>query len=803
VERIDKLVAELTLEEKISLVHGRDMMATNAVPRLGIPHLYVTDGPHGARGRSFGGPSAAAFPCGTAMGATWDPDLIGEVGVALAGQVLSKGANILLGPTMNIHRSPLAGRNFECISEDPFLTSRTVVSYIRGLQSTGEVGGCAKHYIANDSEFERHTISSEVDERTLREIYLPPFEASVREADVWWVMTAYNRINGTYAAEHAELLQTILRDEWGFQGLVVSDWWGTQSTVPSATAGLDLEMPGPGVYFADNLLEAVRTGAVAESIVDEKVRRVLETMERAGRLDGPEETSETSLDLPADRALIRRVGAESCVLLRNEGDVLPLRDLGRVAVVGPLAQTASTGGGGSSAVVAHYETTPLDGIRAALGDGVEVVSAVGCLAYKLLPELQHRLASSDGEPGLRIDYFDNPDLEGAPVRTEVTTRFRQRWLNQNPVGDARFSARLSGTFTPDTSGVWTFSLVAASRARLAIDGHEVVDNWTDPQRGDAFFGLGSSEQTGTIELQAGSPHAITVEFRAAAPQVGMLLVGCLPPMASDPIGEAVEAARDADAAVVVVGTNAEWETEGNDRDSMDLPGDQVELIRAVAAVQPNTAVVVISGAPVTMDWTSDVPAVVQTWFGGQESGNAIADVLFGAVNPSGKLPTTIPARYEDNPAFANYPGSGGSVSYEEGVFVGYRHYDANGVEPAFPFGHGLSYTTFGYGDLVVERASLDEVVVSIDVTNTGDVAGKEVVQLYVSDVKASVPRPPQELKAFEKVALEPGATKTVRFTLDRRALSFWSDGWTAEPGEFELRCGSSSRDIRATVSFTV
>ena len=798
VKRVDKLVSELTLEEKVSLCHGIDFMSTTPVERLGIPRMWMSDGPAGARGRGWGGPTSTWFPCGTALGATWDTELVREVGAAIGDNLIAKGAIVLLGPTMNIHRSPLAGRNFECYSEDPFLTSRMAVAYIEGLQSRG-VGACAKHFVCNDSEFERMTISSEVGDRALREIYLPPFEASVREAGSWWVMGAYNALNGVMCCENAELLQTILRDEWGFDGVVVSDWWALKSTVGAANGGCDLEMPGPGRFFRDALLDAVRSGDVDEATIDAKVRRLLTTMERADILDRSEEPIEQALDRPEDRELVRRAGAESIVLLRNEDNVLPLDGVETLAVIGPLADVAAPGGGGSATMTPHYEVTPLDAIREVVPGAV---FARGCTAYRQTPELPARLVRD-----ATIEFFDDLDLQGDVMHSAALERFDVRWVNDAPV-EGRFSARVTGTFTPDTDGAWTLSLLAAGRARLFLDDELVVDNWTSPEPGEGMFGLASAEQRAIVDLASGRDYALRLEYRSRAPMAAGFHVGALPPGADD-LARAVDLARQADAAVVVCGTGPDWETEGRDRESMDLPGPQDDLIRAIAAANPRTVVVLVTGAPVTMPWADDVPAILSAFFGGQEAGHAIADVLFGRTNPCGKLPTTYPVRYEDNPAFVNYPGEGGRVHYGEGIFVGYRYYDAKDVAPRFPFGHGLSYTTFEYGDLTVDRDAIqagDDVVASIDVTNSGGLAGKEVVQLYVRNEHSSFARPRKELKAFRKVALEPGETTTVGFTLDERALSFWNPAtheWTAEPGDFELLCGSSSRDIRATARFTL
>lgn len=793
---IEKLIAELTLEEKVALCHGSDFMSTVPIERLGIPRMWVTDGPHGARGRGWGNTTSAAIPCGTALGATWDVELLWEIGELLGHQVRSKGANILLGPTMNLHRSPLAGRNFECYSEEPYLSARLASACVEGMQSVAGIGACIKHLVCNDSEFERMTISSEVDERTLREVYLLPFEHCVKDAPAWSIMTAYNKLNGTYCAEHDWLLKDVLRGEWGFEGYVISDWWGTKSTVPSANAGLDLEMPGPGVWFGEALLQAVQNGEVSEETIEWKVRRLLLTMEAGGRFDDPADTAEEALDRPEDRELIRRAGAEAIVLLKNSGEVLPIVGAKRVAVIGPNADVARFGGGGSSEVIPHYTVTPLDAIRSATD--AEVVFARGSTPYTMLPAIDPRLID-----GFEVDFFEGLDLEGDPAAHQRIDRAAHRWIGNVPVSSDRFSTRLTTTFTPDEDGDWTFGLVAAGRARLLVDGELVIDNWSEFEPSPVFFGMGSKEKTGTVAMRAGQPRTLVVEYRAATSFAAGVHVGAIRPIGADRIAEAVEAAKSSDVAIVIVGLDPESETEGRDRESMNLAGDQDDLIRAVAAANPNTVVVINAGCVVSMDWSDDVAAICHAWYGGQECGNAIADVLFGKVSPSGKLPQTVPMRYEDNPAFTNYPGADGLVRYEEGVFVGHRHYDERDIEPRFPFGHGLSYTSFEYGTLEIDRAG-DDVVAYIDITNTGERAGKEVVQLYVSDVESSLPRPPRELKAFDKISLEPGETRNVRFVLATRAFQFWgSGGWTLEPGEFQLLAGSSSRDIRSTASLTL
>jgi beta-glucosidase len=816
-QRIERLVAELTLEEKVSLLGGLDMWHSPGVPRLGIPALKVTDGPSGARGGSFSeGPSAACFPCGTALAATWHPELVARVGEALGQEARSKGAHVLLAPTVNIHRSPLGGRNFECYSEDPHLAARIAVAFVRGVQSQG-VGTSIKHFVCNDSEFERHTISSEVDERALREIYLVPFEAAVEEADPWSVMAAYNRLNGTYCAEHERLLGDILRGEWGFEGFVVSDWFGTRSTADAVTAGLDLEMPGPPRFMGEKLLTAVQAGDVAESVVDAAVRRALRARLRAGAFESPEEPPERAIDLPEHRRVARAAAAEAIVLLKNEGNALPLdaSALESLAVIGPNADAAHIQGGGSARVPPHYAVTPLEGIRERAGGSVEVRFELGCTSHRSLPALDARHVTpgaGEGERGLRVEYFNNLDLSGEPALVKVSRQAEFYWLGAFAAGvdPRKFSARVRGTFTAPEAGAYTFGLTSAGLSRLFVDGRQVVDNWTSQSPGESFFGAGSAEVSGAVELERGQSCELCIEYaRRNAPVMAGLKVGCLPPVPDDALERAVARAASCDAAVVVVGLNAEWETEGRDRLDMELPSRQAELIERVAAANPNTIVVVNAGAPVRMDWIDAVPAALQLWYPGQECGNALADVLFGDVNPSGKLPQTFPKRLEDTPAYRYYPGENGKVVYGEGVFVGYRHYDARGIEPRFPFGHGLSYTRFDYADLRVsplEAGPGDPIELAVDVANAGSRAGQEVVQLYVRDVEASVSRPERELRGFAKLELQPGERRTLRFALEPRALSFWDPAraqWVAEPGEFEVLVGSSSRDIRARTAFAL
>ena len=809
--RIEDLVGQMTLDEKLALIGGADAWRTNPVPRLGIPPIKVTDGPHGARGGTFGENRAASFPCGTALGATWNPDLVREVGAAIGAEATTKQCHVLLAPTLNIHRHPLAGRNFECYSEDPFLTARIGVGFVQGVQSTG-VAATAKHFVCNDSEFERMTISSEVDERALNEIYLPPFEAVVKEGQAWAAMTAYNRVNGTYASEHRGLI-SLLKDEWGFDGLLMSDWWGTYST-DCAEAGLDLEMPGRARFFGRRLREAIERGDVSASVLDDKVRRILRLAMRTGALDGPAEGPEASIDRPEHRALMRKVVAESAVLLKNDGGLLPLTPLSGalVALIGPHADLLCMQGGGSSAVEPHHVASLAAALREHLGDGVQVEHEPGCSIARRTPVLASGLTTLAGEPGVAVEYFDNPDLAGAPVVSGQAPRFELRWIAGTTPVPGQFSLRARANFTPSASGSHRFTLTSAGLSRLSFDGVLLIDNWTSQEPGTAFYGTGSAERGASVELAAGSQHEVVLEYQLAG-RVGVpgVTVGCQTPVASDLMERAVALAARADAVVLVAGLTAEWEAEGSDRRSMALPGEQDELIRRVAAANPKTAVILNAGSPVAMPWADGVPAILQAWYPGQEGGAGLADVVLGSADPGGRLPATFARRVEDHPSHVTYPGEAGKVSYGEGVFVGYRAFDRLGRAPLFPFGHGLSYTSFELGAPTLDAAAIragDSIRVTVPVTNTGSRAGSTVVQVYVRDVKSALMRPEKELKGFAKVHLGAGETRDAVVELGPRAFEAWdprTHGWVAEPGEFEVLAGESSAAISgsATLELTL
>lgn len=815
-DRVEQLLKQMTLPEKVSLLAGTNMWYTVPVERLGIPSLKMSDGPNGARGAgAFAtGVKATCFPTEISLASSWDTELIERVGQGLAREARAKGAQVLLAPTVNIQRSPLGGRNFECFSEDPYLTARMAVAYITGLQREG-VGASIKHFVCNDAEFERTTLSSEVRERALREIYLPPFKAAVREAKPWTVMASYNLVNGVAASENPYLLTEILRDEWGFDGVVISDWFDSvKSTVASVNAGLDIEMPFPR-WRGEQLLAAVERGEVAEASIDTSAHRVLQLLVKAGVFKYPKAMPEQALDTPEQRALVREAAADGIVLLKNEDDMLPLRheELTSIAVIGPNAKVAQIMGGGSAQVNTHYVITPFDGIAAKVEERVRVAYEPGCTNFKLLPLLNVDLilAGTEGtDHGLAVEFFNSPDLSGSPVLKELSQTPELQWFGTYPrsVNPERFSVRAVGRFTPNETGTHTFGLIGVGLIRLFIDGQEVVDNWTNQQQSEAYFGMGSSEVRAVVTLEAGREYLLTLEYaRGMALPLAAARLGYLPPVPTDIMERAAALASASDVAIVCVGFGGEWQSEGFDRPDMAMPGKQDELVERVAAANPHTIVVLNTGSPITMPWLAQVAAVVQAWFPGQECGNAIADVLFGDVTPSGKLPQTFPVRLEDNPSYLNFPGENGKVYYAEGLFAGYRYYDKKKITPLFPFGFGLSYTSFSYSSLRLSAREIgpnDILQMSVDITNTGKRVGKEVVQLYIRDKEARLQRPEKELKAFAKVLLAPGATKTVTLAISRDALAYYDDRaceWVVEAGEFEVLVGASSQDLRAAATF--
>jgi len=742
------------------------------------------------------------------MATSWNPELIERVGAALGSETHAMGCDILLAPCVNIVRHPLAGRNFESYSEDPYLAGRIGVAYVTGVQSQG-TGTSLKHYACNNQEIERMRGNSEVDERSLREIYLSQFETIVKEAKPWTVMCAYNRINGTYASENSYLLQEILRGEWGFQGAVISDWGANHTIVESVKGGLDLEMPGPAKYYGNLLFEALANWQIDEAAINEAARRMLRLIFQSGKMEGDGSRPAGAVNTPTHQALARELAEEAITLLKNEGGILPLKAeaLRSVAIIGPNAdEDFLISGGGSARVISPYFVSPLEGLKAKLGDRVEVGYVPGCSNYRLPPLIRiNYLTPPAGQGnGLKAEYFNTPALSDKPDLERLDARPEFWWANDGPLGHSLYAVRWTGSLIAPGTGRYVIGLANTATARLYLDGKLLVESVTPGQ--DSFR---LNTNLGTAELVAGHTYDLRVEFlkntKDSFSLIRLLFAFDPAPENDQRLSQATELAAKSDVAIVCVGMPEGYESEGHDRPDIELPGSQVELIRAVAKANPKTIVVLNAGAPVSMPWLDEAPVVVNALYPGMEGGAALARILLGEVNPSGKLTTTFPKRLEDTPAFNNYPGRR-EVLYGEGIFVGYRHYDLREVEPLFPFGHGLSYTSFEYSDLKItqplKRGTRSAAQAAVTVKNTGAVQGKEIIQLYVSDKQASLPRPPKELKGFAKVALDPGKSTTIKFDLDERAFSFYDPeqkGWVMEPGEFEILVGSSSRDIRARV----
>jgi beta-glucosidase len=811
---VEDLVADLTLDEKALLTAGRDGWSTAPIERLGIPSVRMTDGPNGARGSSLlgaGDVTSVCTPCGSALGATWNPALVERVGAMIGEDARTKGCRVLLAPCVNIQRTPLAGRTFESLSEDPLLAGQIAAAYVRGVQSRS-VAAVVKHLAGNESEFERYSIDVLIDERALREIYLVPFELAISEGGALGVMAAYNQLNGRFCSENEPLLQGLLREEWGFDGFVVSDWYANGSTLGCALAGLDLEMPGPGRFFGPALAAAVRRGEVAEAFVDQKARRLLKVFFKLGALDDPEH-EERSLDSGEHRALARRAASEGMVLLRNDG-LLPF-DLGRIrtlAVVGPNADRCEIMGGGSAKLRPHYRLSPLDAIRERLGRQVAILHEPGCRIDRAAPPV---VAPELASPGFSIHLYAGSKLAGDCACTLQREDGLLLFFEQPAPGldFDDFSFRARGAFTPRHDGAHLFTVVQAGRTRLYVDGALVLDSAADPPASGGHRRRGPyGEETMThVALAAGRGVDLLVEYSSAGTSASGrgVRLGVAAPEAPGMLERAVDAARAADCVIAVVGTNDGWESEGFDRTSMSLPGGQDELVVRVLEANPNTVVAVNAGAPVTLDWAERTRALLYTWFGGQEMAAALVDVLIGTAEPAGRLPMTFPRVIEQTPAYASPPSPDGSVRYAEGVLVGYRWFETGGVPPRYPFGHGLSYTRFEIAapELATRLlASHETLAIDVPVKNVGDRRGAEVLQCYVAPPDTRRLRPPKELKAFAKVWLDPGERVVARLELSERAWAHWDPGdgaWRVEPGIYKLHIGRSSSDIVHTASIEV
>jgi beta-glucosidase len=792
-KRVEALLGKLTLDEKITLLGGMEDFFTRPIPRLGIPPLKMSDGPLGVH--DYG--PATAYPAGIALAASWDEDLAKRVGISMGLDARARGVHFILAPGMNIYRSPLNGRNFEYFGEDPYLASRMAVGVIEGIQSQGVIA-TAKHFMGNNSEYGRMDHSSDMDERTMREIYLPAFEASVKEARVGALMDAYNLVNGVYMTQNGFLNETILRKEWGFRGILMSDWGATRNGIAAANNGLDLEMPFSAYMNAKTLLPAIQSGVVKEATIDEKVRRILRTAMEFGFFDRPQ----TDTSIPQYSQQGREVASEEArsgmVLLKNEKHLLPLdrKKVKTIAVIGPNAYPAVIGGGGSSLTAPYNSVSFLEGISDVGGSGVRVLTMTETIPLVEIIKQTEFVTVLGGEAGLKGEYFANDDLQGNPALTRTDKSVDFQWGEESfadgqPVD--HFSARWTGYFIPKAADDYRFYTSADDGVRLYIDDELAINDWKRH---------GETLNTFVKHLDAGKTYKIRLEYFE---NVGAATVRFGVGTTAVHLGpEMKKMAAGADAVILCVGFNPATESEGNDR-TFRLPSGQDEIIEQVSAVNKNVIVVLNSGGNVDVTrWLDKVPALLHTWYPGQEGGRALGQIVFGDYNPSGKLPATFERKWEDNPTFRNYlpQNADKRVDYKEGIFVGYRGYEKNGVKPQFPFGFGLSYSTFSYGNLrIVPASKTNENIVTVSFTlkNAGQREGAEIAEVYVGDPQAGIPRPLKELKGFGKVTLKAGETKTVNVKLDRRAFSYYDaakHAWIAPPGEYGILVGSSSADIR-------
>jgi beta-glucosidase len=792
-KRVEALIGKMTLDEKITLLGGMDDFFTRPIARLGIPSLKMSDGPLGVHDY---GPTTA-YPAGIALAASWDEDLAKRVGTSMGQDARARGVHFILAPGMNIYRSPLNGRNFEYFGEDPYLASRMAVGVIEGIQSQGVIA-TAKHFIANNSEYGRMDHSSDLDERTMREIYLPAFEASVKEAKVGALMDAYNLVNGVYMTQNGFLNETIARKEWGFRGIMMSDWEATHDGIAAANDGLDLEMPSAAYMSAETLLPAIRSGKVKEATIDEKVRRILRTEIEFGFFSRAQTDSGVPLYSQQGREIALEEARSGMVLLKNDNHLLPLdrKKLKTIAVIGPNAYPAVIGGGGSSLTAPYNSVSFLEGISDAAGNDLRVLTMTDVPSLDVVIGQTDFVTVPGGEAGLKGEYFGNEEFKGEPALVRTDARIDFHWGDGSFAEGAptdHFAVRWTGYFVPKVEDDYRFYTSADDGVRLYVDDELLIDDWKR-----------HAETLNTLvkHLDAGKAYKIRLEYFE---NVGTATVRFGIGTASLQLGEETKKlAASADTVVLCMGFSPSSESEAIDR-TFRLPQGQDEFIEQLAALNKNVVVVVNAGGNVDMTrWLDKVSALLHAWYPGQEGGRALAQIVFGDFSPSGKLPATFERKWEDNPTYHSYfPQKGDKhVKYTEGIYVGYRGYEKNHVNPRFPFGFGLSYSTFAYSELRIvpaAKASAEIMEVAFKVSNTGAREAAEVAQVYVGDPQGGVPRPGKELRGFGRVNLKPGEAKTVNVKLDRRAFSYYDErkhAWIAPAGEYGILVGSSSADIR-------
>lgn len=786
-KKIQALTKSLTVTEKLELLGGTGF-GSKPVARLGIPSIDMIDGPQGIRG-----PRATAFPGALTMVATWNPELIRSVGAAIGREVRAFGKNMILGPCVSLYRVPQSGRNYECFGEDPHLNALMAGAYVRGVHDS-HVMTSTKHFLLNAQEINRKDIDMHIDERALHELELPAFKAAIDEKTES-IMSSYNLVDGLHASE-SSWLHGLLKKYLGFKGFIVSDWESTYNGLNAALAGLDLEMPY-GSNMGPQLLPDIESGRLPMSVIDEKIQRLLSAIYLGAAKDAPSVKPE--LNSRENRQAALRAAEEAIVLLKNDGGLLPLkRDLRSIALIGPGAAYLRHHGGGSGQVTPKYNVSILEALKSALPKATKVNYARGVRPGEQVELFGRMTDALEGGmiDGFKAEYFDNADLKGKPVIVRREPNI-QIWNTVTPdprLEFDKYSARWTGRFRTKVAGAVRFDFgVTGKRYRFTVDGIVLKD---------VLYNEDGWENYVDVDVLAEGEHTIQIEYRNEAGNF-YFGFGWIPP---EPwFADAIRAAKESDVAILVVGTSSSYESEANDRSDLIMPGDQDKLINEVMKVNPNTIVVVHSGGPVSMRaWRDRAPAILQAWFPGQEGGRAIARILTGAVNPSGKLPITLPRELADSPSAAYYKGQSDRIDYSlTSILEGYRDYDAKRVEPEFAFGHGLSYTRFTYGTPVVRSARLSagapKVVVTMKLTNSGAVAGAEAVQLYVEQQNPVVVRAPRELRGFEKVFLKPGESRELRFTLDASAFRYWDTArrdWVVPSGKYTIHLGSSSRDLR-------
>ncbi|KAK7414938.1 hypothetical protein QQX98_006263 [Neonectria punicea] len=836
---IPALLGDLTIEEKISLLAGVDWWRTAVIERdnVFVPHIKFTDGPNGARGESYvSGIKAACFPCGTSLGSTFDTSLLERIGAAVAKEAESKSANVLLGPTLNVIRSPLGGRNYETYSEDPLVLGTLAAAYVRGCQSEGRVAATPKHYVANDAENQRTKLSVEADEQTLREIYLKPFQLVLKLSDPWCFMSSYNRIRGTYVADSSRLINGILRTEWGFEGPVISDWMGTYSVAPGINAGVDIEMPGPPKWRKPGVVsKLIQEGGISEDTITDSARRILELAKRLGRFENPEEPPERAVE-DADRdALIARSAAEGIVLLKNKDNILPIPRNASVALIGHHATSVVLGGGGSARVDALHAITPIEGFKKL---GYRTKTALGVPVFGAVPYADPSIVFPSrreehlDEP-VRLEWFNGPvigqNLVHDEFRPQAEYMIKEKWPDY--LDKVSYCTRITFDLVAPSTGEAIFSVISTGQAKCYIDDQLVFERPQETKlRPESFYFFKKQiEKRLNYPLESGKRYAVKLESWAcdpdilnAAPLFGKMFQGSSVRFhekidVEERLAEAKKLSQESDYAIVCVGTTNEIESEGFDRNSMDLTTQQYRLIDAVTASNPKTVVLNFSGAPVSFtQFVDTAPAIVQAWFPGQETGHSVAAVLAGVVNPSGKLPLSWPRRLEDNSSFGNFPATPDNIlHYAENLDVGYRWFDRqSSPKPLFPFGSGLSYTDFAVTGARVQGSTAilhpnGQIKVTAQVANTGSRSGKTVVQFYISSDGTNAPghaRPVKELQAFKKIDIGSGESRDVSVELDKYSVSIYdteNEGWHVKKGEYRVLVGLSSVDIKQKVLFSV